>query len=445
VAIKLGIPDSIAGLPLGRRLAWLTGARLCFLVLLLVLIGWVFGGSTLGTGGFTAQLCLVTLAIAFALAAVYAIVLRSGRATRTLAYGQLVLDQITWTVMAYVTGGATSGATSFYGLTCIAGATLLGLQGSAVAALSAGSWYLGLLTALYLGWLPPPPDQPPGVYLLTGTEFVYYVALDWLMLAVVTLLSGYLAERLRLTGGQLVRAEERAEQAERMAALGRLAAGLAHEIRNPLGSIGGSIQMLKTSLALTDEERQLCDIIHRETARLNDLVTDMTDLARPRKPEPMRVDVARIAQDLVNLAGQSGRGIGDVQVAYQGESRAEIHADPAQLRQMVWNLVRNAVQASAPGDHVVVRVDLARGEARLSVEDHGVGIDEQAKRRLFDAFFTTRSQGTGVGLAVVKRIADEHRFRIEVTSQHGRGAVFTVLLGTPLPVEQSAESETSQV
>jgi two-component system, NtrC family, sensor histidine kinase HydH len=434
MALKLGVPEAILGVPLGRRLAWTIGVRLVFLVLLLVLVAWVFGGSRLGSGGFTAQAALITLAGGFALAASYAALLRRGRAIVTLAHTQLVLDQVTWTVVAYLTGGAASGATSLYGLTCVVGATLLGLGGAAWAAVSAGALYGGLLAGLYSGWLPPPPDQPITVYQFGATELGYYLLLDWLMLAVVALLAGYLAERLRLTGGQLVRAEERAEQAERMAALGRLAAGLAHEIRNPLGSIAGSIELLQSNSGMSAEDHQLCDIIRREADRLNDLVTDMTDLYRPRRPEPTSIDLAEVARELVCLAGRSGRGIGDVKVVYRGAERVRISADPAELRQMIWNLVRNAVQASSPGDEVTVRAEIAGGEARLAVEDHGIGLDEEARTRLFDAFFTTRSQGTGIGLAVVKRIADEHGFRIDVSSEHGQGAVFTVSMGPVIVV-----------
>jgi len=120
-------------------------------------------------------------------------------------------------------------------------------------------------------------------------------------------------------------------------------------------------------------------------------------------------------------------------VRYEGVERAPICADSAQLRQLIWNLVRNAVQASSAGREVRVSV-LTRGsgqdsEAELTVEDEGVGLSEQAKERIFDAFFTTRAQGTGVGLAVVKRIADDHRFGIEVESESGRGATFRVQLG----------------
>ena len=160
----------------------------------------------------------------------------------------------------------------------------------------------------------------------TDAELKYHIAITWLVLIVVTLLAGYLAERLRSTGRQLMKAEQRAEKAERMAALGRLAAGLAHEIRNPLGSIAGSIQLLKTNPSLTSDDRQLCDIVFGEVGRLNDLVTDMMDLSRPRRPDPSDVDVAAIAQEVVSLAGGSGPA-SDVDVEYEGLRRAVVHAD----------------------------------------------------------------------------------------------------------------------
>ena len=120
------------------------------------------------------------------------------------------------------------------------------------------------------------------------------------------------------------------------------------------------------------------------------------------------------------------------QVVFRGE---EVVADAAQLRQLVWNLVRNAVQASSPGDAVEVSIDADADGFVLAVSDRGQGIDDEARERLFDAFFTTRSHGTGVGLAVVKAIADEHGFSVEVDSQEGRGATFRVHLPSGLAAE----------
>ena len=211
----------------------------------------------------------------------------------------------------------------------------------------------------------------------------------------------------------------------------RNARRIAHEIRNPLGSIAGSIQLLRTAHGLSDEDQRLCDIIQRETRRLNDLVTDMVDLSKPKKPMFGSVDAASVAREVVALTARSGRAVSDVDVAYSGAPTAPVWADGAQLRQLIWNLVRNAVQASLPGDSVEVAVEIADGQTWLRVSDRGVGIDEAARARLFDAFFTTRSQGTGMGLALVKRIADEHGFAITVESSRGRGATFRVNLGPP--------------
>lgn len=428
MAVRLGIPDQLAGAPLARRLAWVTGARLFFLTAVLAVIG-AFYLRGAGSDTVSIKIGWATLAVAFASAGVYAAVLRSGRGLERLALAQLVVDQVTWTVLVYLSGGAASGATSFYGLTCVAGAALAGLRGAGVAAASGGVLYVGLVTALERAWLRPPLDQPAALYALSRDEVAYYVLVTLLMLVVVTLLSGYLAERLRVASGRLVLAEERADRAERMAALGRLATGLAHEIRNPLGSIAGSIQLLRDSPALSDEDKQLCDIVQREAARLDDLVTDMMDLTRTRKPELDDVDAAALAREVVALASSTGRGGADVEVVYLGSDRVVVRADAGQLKQLIWNLVRNAVQASSPGDTVKLELGADSRGVLLSVSDRGKGIDPEARERLFDAFFTTRSHGTGVGLAVVKAIADAHGFEIEVDSEEGRGATFRVALG----------------
>jgi signal transduction histidine kinase len=158
----------------------------------------------------------------------------------------------------------------------------------------------------------------------------------------------------------------------------------------------------------------------------------MMDLSRPRKPEFSSVDVALVAREVVELASKTGRSVSDVDVRYEGPSSLRVRADGAQLRQLIWNLVRNGVQASEPGKVVRVRLELDREKPELVVVDQGAGIDEQSRERIFDAFFTTRSHGTGVGLAVVKRIADEHGFEIELESGAGQGASFRVRLGGEL-------------
>lgn len=438
--LRLGIPELGEGASLPRRLAWVTAVRLVVLTVALALVAAFYLREAFSMQAFTVQVALATLGLSFALTGVYAALLRTGKHLQALAYTQLIVDQPIWTVIVYLSGGVTSGATSFYGLSCVAAAILVGTRGAALAAVAAAISYLTLATLLSSGWLAPPPDQPPVVYQLSPAELPFFVLVNMLALVVVTLLAGYLAERLRRTGGQLAAARERVEQAERMAALGRLAAGLAHEIRNPLSSIAGSVQLLKTAPSLDQEDRQLCEIVLREAARLNDLVSDMMNLARPRKPERVPVNLAAIAREVVRLVCGVGRAATDVDVVYEGPERLLVSADPGQLRQLIWNLVRNAVQASSAGDEVRVRVGRrVSGKVEFSVADSGIGIDPESRERLFDAFFTTRSKGTGVGLAVVKQIADEHGFSIEVESERGRGALFRVMMDQVLLPPGSVE------
>jgi two-component system sensor histidine kinase HydH len=428
--LRLGIPESLVGAPLTRRLLWLNLIRLLVLILLLVLIGSTFASRYVDPTAESGRLALITVALSFALTGASTFVLKRGLQVERIADTHLVLDQVTWTVLIYVSGGINSAATPFYGLTCVAGAISTGLRGAWLAAGAAIASYGVMTLGFWRGWLSGPSDQPRVSYLFSSEDLAYHAGLNVLGVLVVTLLAGYLAERLRLTGGKLVVAEARAESAERMAALGRLATGLAHEIRNPLGSISGCVQLLQSAPGLDAEERQMCSIIRREASRLDDLVTDMIDLTRPRQPSLEAIDVIGTVRDVVDLASSSGRAVSDVIVRYVGPPGCLcIRADAAQLRQLIWNLIRNAVQASSPGDDVLVRVSNAGGRACLSVIDQGIGIDPDARDRLFDAFFTTRSHGTGVGLAVVKRIADEHGFAVQVQSQQGQGATFSVDMG----------------
>ncbi len=425
--MELGIRGAPPDHSLAGRIAWITGLRLAFLVLLLGATATLYLRGELARYPISLRIVFVTIGSGFALAAIYAAVLRAGARLQELAWSQIVLDQITWTAIVYVSGGASSGATSFYALTCLVGAILVGRQG-AFSAAALGIGIYGLLCVGFLvGWVHPPPDQDAVGYATHPADIVYPLLVNTLGVTVVALLAGYLAERLRLTGGAL-------QAAERLAVLGRIAAALAHEIRNPLGSIMGSIEMLGESPSLTEDDKRLCEIVQREARRLNDLVGDMLDLSRRRPPTAEATNVTRLAREVVALAAHAVRG-SDVGVRYEGpdEEATLARCDGPQIRQVLWNLVRNAIQASSAGSTVVVRVEVEEHHVTLAVDDQGPGIPDDARARIFEDFFTTRTHGAGIGLAVVRRIVEDHGWMgasLSLRRVPGGGASFRVTLSS---------------
>lgn len=231
---------------------------------------------------------------------------------------------------------------------------------------------------------------------------------------------------------------EKAERAERLAALGRLAAGLAHEIRNPLGSISGSVEMVREAPALDEEDRHLLTLVLGEVDRLNDLVTTMLDIGRPREPEPTSVDLTSLAKEVANVAE---RDPGPPVRVVASEKAVLITADHAQLRQVLWNLVKNARQYSPRDREVRVEVGWdAPNRARVSIADEGPGIADEDRAHLFDMFYTKRRHGVGLGLALARQIVEAHHGEITVESEPGRGAVFTVYLPAEPPRTDSSNA-----
>ena len=174
--------------PLERRLLWLTGLRLVVLTIFLIFTTTVYLRG-LSLGSFSTVCALVTAGAAYFFAAVYASMLRMRRALTAVARAQLVTDQLTWTALAYISGGATSGATSLYGLTALSGAILLGGEGGLVAALAGAGWYVLLCAGFALRIVTVPPDQPIDAYTTQWADMGYPVFVNLLALCVVTLLA----------------------------------------------------------------------------------------------------------------------------------------------------------------------------------------------------------------------------------------------------------------
>jgi len=239
---------------------------------------------------------------------------------------------------------------------------------------------------------------------------------------------------------EVKRLERRAGAQQRLAAIGELSARLAHEVRNPLGAISGAAQVLaaETEEDVADPERRLLEIIVRESSRLSRLVEDFLSFARPRTGRASVVNLRRIAEEVVETVRVARSRPGDaIDLAVSG-GPIEVVLDGDALRQCLLNLVQNGVDSLPGAGRVVVAVDrTSDGRAvRVEVADTGCGIPEDAIDRIFFPFVTHREGGTGLGLSVVKGLADAHGGGVEVTSRVGEGSRFVLTW----PAEVSARS-----
>ena len=239
--------------------------------------------------------------------------------------------------------------------------------------------------------------------------------------------------------------EEQMKRVDKMAAVGALAAGMAHEIRNPLASLSGSIQMLKSELTLDDSQQHLMEITLRESERLNALITDFLLFAQPPQSHKILYPIGRVLEETLDLLIRSPsfhEGIQVLRPSRQEEIR--VWVDPDQMKQVFWNLFINAAQSMSNGGKI--QVQLGKGNAlgatnssvssqvrekewvRISIADSGNGIALEEKGKIFEPFFTTKENGTGLGLSIVHKIIENHNGLIKVDSELGRGSVFTVFL-----------------
>lgn len=232
---------------------------------------------------------------------------------------------------------------------------------------------------------------------------------------------------------------EKAERAERLAALGRLSASLAHEIRNPLGSISGSVEMVREAAELGEEDKRLLTLVLGEVDRLDDLVTTMLEIGKPREPDLAPVDLGALAMSVAKVV----RGPGGVTVRVDVPSDpVRVQGDAGQLRQVLWNLVKNAIQFSPANGEVHVEVSWDESSRPcVSVSDAGPGIPEVDHARIFDMFFSNRRHGVGLGLALVRQIVATHRGEITVKSAAGQGATFVVHLPAAEDAEKTENAE----
>ncbi|MCK5836475.1 MAG: GHKL domain-containing protein, partial [Desulfobacula sp.] len=223
--------------------------------------------------------------------------------------------------------------------------------------------------------------------------------------------------------------EEQMQKADKMAALGEVAAGVAHEIRNPLTSIRGFIQLIQENTEPHDKNHEYASIAIFEVARLNKIVEELLYYARPSEPLKIHQDINRLLDSVLKLLQFEFEKQGVVIEKNFLTPMPKIPIDEEQIRQVFINLIINATQAMEDGGTIRITTDTREdGFVRIHIEDSGHGIEKENIKRLSDPFFTTRKNGTGLGLAVVQRIIDMHNGFMEVSVSRFNGAKITLHL-----------------
>jgi two-component system sensor histidine kinase PilS (NtrC family) len=231
----------------------------------------------------------------------------------------------------------------------------------------------------------------------------------------------------------LIEMEEALEKSKRLAIIGEMAAGLAHEMRNPLASLSGSIQILKRDLQLSEVDEKLMQIVLRGKDQLDHVIKDFLLLARPAPGDRETVLIKDIIEGVIESIQYLPDWNNDIRVRLELSDNLCIYANRAEIREVVWNLVINAVQCMPEGGELSVETrkiyDGANGESlEIQVSDTGYGIDDKYLDRIFEPFFTTKERGTGLGLAIVNRIIEAYKGKILIRRGIEKGTICTVSL-----------------
>jgi two-component system sensor histidine kinase HydH len=313
----------------------------------------------------------------------------------------------------------------------VSAGTTLGVGGTIVFTMLACVTYLSFLLSIDWTRYTIPPDQ------------VRELCLRLVFVALVGFLTQRLAEAHRLEARRaqaaaeqlseanrnLQEAEAAVRRSERLAALGQLSGGLAHELRNPLGTIRVSAEMLMKNVSEESEMvRELAGFIASEVDRTNSLVTRFLEFARPLE---LKRQTAELAEAIDRAIGQVERHTPRLDVTFYRNYSPDVRPFPLDaelLERVFYNLLLNAAQATAAGGEVTVKTRALDGSVEVSVIDRGSGVDPAQLENIFNPFFTTKKEGVGLGLAIVSKIVDLHGGKMTVESRPGQGSVFRVFL-----------------
>lgn len=415
---------------LQQKLRWLIFSRTIFTALLFGSTIFIHINRLDGSFDFSLFVLYGIIAALFVLSIFYAFFRPRVRREVLFAYIQIVIDSVVVTLIIFVTGSFDSIFSFLYLVIIIYTSMLLYRRGSLFIAGLCSLFYFALVELEYWGWIRP---FDFGSKINTPNYDWQYVLYKVIITSVacfaVAFLSSLLAEQARRTRKELKAMGARVRRVEKMAAVGEMGAGLAHEIKNPLASITGSIQLLREEMPYDVGRDKLMRIILREADRLSALVGNFLLFARPPSGKSKPIPLDQAIPETVSLFEKDKRCRGRIQIRQSGQKGLWVAMDPDHFRQVLWNLLLNAVEAIAGEGWVDVRVESEKARhVSIMIKDNGCGIPEKNINHIFDPFFTSKPDGTGLGLSIVHSILESYNGWLEVDSRADEGTTFTIKL-----------------
>ena len=361
--------------------------------------------------------------VIFILSFLYSVMMSGIQHKVPFAYVQIGIDTLVVTLIILVTGCFLSFFSFLYLVVIIYSSVLLFRKGSMVMAGLCSLQYAILISLEYYGFIQPYGTEISPLILEFGwLRVLYKVLITAVACYAVAFLSGFLSEQTRQSSNELQRMSEHVKRMEKMASLGEMAAGLAHEIKNPLASLSGSIQVLREENRYDPERDNLMRIVLRETDRLTSLVSDFLLFAKPPagKRESIRLDEA--INEILELFQKNSAIQENLIIERKLIPNIFVEVDPVHLRQILWNLLLNCAEAIEREGRITVQmVNQKNRWVQIVLTDNGAGISAENVDAIFDPFYTTKHSGTGLGLSIVYRILEYYGSRLDVESTEGQG------------------------
>ncbi len=363
----------------------------------------------------------------FLLSFCYALIFKHIKRKLAFAYIQIGIDTVTVTIIIYVTGSFASIFSFLYLVVIIYSSMLLYRRGSMAMAVLCSIQYGTLIDLEYYGIVNPfGMDRAHIIMDYAWSQVLFKVVITMVACFAVAFLSGFLSEQLRRARNELSALEDRMKRVEKMAYMGEMAAGITHEIKNPLASLSGSIQILRKEVPYNPEHDKLMQIVLRETDRLSVLVNNFLLFAKPPTGKIKKIELENALTESVKLFEKNKAATGNIFITSEFSPNLWVEMDPVHFRQVIWNLLLNAAEAIEGKGLVGIKTyPLKNNYAGIEISDNGCGISQEHMESIFDPFFTTKSSGTGLGLSIVHSILESYDTWLDVESNVDRGTRFS--------------------